>query len=126
MKASRPPHLPLADLEAILGDISALLERLLPEEKTVAGADGAARVRELDGRIVQCRSAIDACRRHHFSPVLLRALSAKVIEVEADALVLRRTLKIRERPATREAPKKERAEAERRPRPRRGSRRGIG
>ena len=82
----RPPHLPLADLETILGDVSEMLGR-------VPGAPGA---RALDARIVQCHSAIAACRRDEFSPPLLRALSAKVLEVETDALVLRRTLRVRE------------------------------
>jgi hypothetical protein len=84
MKASRAPHLPLSDLEAILGGISELL----------GGFHGVAGVAELDGRIGQCHSAIDACRRYKFSPVLLRALSAKVLDVETDALVLRRTLRM--------------------------------
>jgi len=56
VKASRPPHLPLADLETILGDVSEMLGRV-PE------APGA------------------------------RAL----LEVETDALVLRRTLRFPER-----------------------------
>jgi hypothetical protein len=87
MKPPRPPHLPLADLETILCDVSELLGR-------IAGAPG---VRELDGRVVQCRSAIAACRRHEFSAPLLRALSAKVLEVETDALVLRRTARFADR-----------------------------
>jgi len=81
---SRPPHLPLADLESILGDVSEMLGR-------ASGAPGA---RALDDRVVQCRSAIAACRRDAFSPLLLRALSAKVLEVETDALVLRRALRL--------------------------------
>jgi hypothetical protein len=87
MKPPRPPHLPLADLETILCDVSEVLGR-------IAGAPG---VHDLDGRVVQCRSAIAACRRHEFSPPLLRALSAKVLELETDALVLRRTLRFSER-----------------------------
>jgi hypothetical protein len=86
-KASRPPHLPLADLETILGDVSDMLGR-------VPDATGA---RALDDRVVQCRAAIAACRRHEFSPPLLRALSAKVLEVETDALVLRRSVRLPER-----------------------------
>ncbi len=84
MKDSRPPHLPLADLESILSDISDVLA-------PIEGAIGAS---ELDMRVVQCRTAIAACRRYHFSAPLLRALSAKVLEVETDALVLRRTVRV--------------------------------
>ena len=87
MKASRPPHLPLTDLETILGDVSEMLGRV----------PGAAGVASLDDRVVQCRIAIEACRRLDFSQPLLRALSAKVLEVETDALVLRRTLRFPER-----------------------------
>jgi len=87
MKAPRPPHLPLADLESILCDVTEMLGRF-PETAAVGA---------LDGRIVQCRSAIAACRRHEFSPPLLRALSAKILEVETDALVLRRTVRLPER-----------------------------
>jgi hypothetical protein len=83
MKPPRPPLLPLADLETILCDVAEMLARF----------PGAAEVGALDGRIVQCRSAIAACRRHEFSPPLLRALAAKILEVETDALVLRRTLR---------------------------------
>jgi hypothetical protein len=87
MKAPRPPHLPLTDLETILCDVSEMLGRI----------PGAAGVGALDGRVVQCRAAIQACRRQEFSAPLLRALSAKVLEVETDALVLRRTLRFPER-----------------------------
>jgi hypothetical protein len=87
MKAPRPPHLPLGDLESILGDVSEMLERF----------PRGAGVSALDARIVQCRAAIAACRRHHFSPPLLRALSAKILEVETDALVLRRMIRVPER-----------------------------
>ena len=87
MKASRPPHLPLADLETILCDVSDMLGRV----------PGAAGVSALDDRVVQCRYAIEACRRLDFGPALLRALSAKVLDVETDALVLRRTLRFPQR-----------------------------
>jgi hypothetical protein len=89
MKAPRPPHLPLADLESILCTVSEMLGRLPTEH---------AAVRVLDARIIQCHSAIAACRRHEFSPPLLRALSAKILEVETDALVLRRMIRVPERP----------------------------
>jgi hypothetical protein len=108
MKATRPPHLPLSDLESILCDVSEMLGRF-PK---------AAGVSALDGRIVQCRSAIAACRRHHFSPPLLRALSAKIIEVETDALVLRRMTRVPER-AHSDAPEPGRAKRSRRKPPRR-------
>ena len=106
MKAPRPPHLPLADLETILCDVSEMLGR-------IPGAPGVA---TLDGRVVQCRSAIAACRKHDFSPPLLRALSAKVLEVETDALVLRRTLRFPERElaATEEVERTKRGRKERR------------
>jgi hypothetical protein len=105
--ASRPPHLPLADLEAILCAVSEMLVRV-PE----AAAGKAA----LDARVVQCHSAIAACRRHEFSAPLLRALSAKVLEVETDALVLRRTLRFPEREldTTETAPRAKRARKARR------------
>jgi hypothetical protein len=106
MKPPRPPHLPLADLEAILGEVSEMLGR-------IPGAPG---VDDLDGRVVQCRAAIAACRRHEFSSPLLRALSAKVLEVETDALVLRRTLRFpeREAAATEEVGRPKRGRKERR------------
>jgi hypothetical protein len=82
MKASRPPYLALADLESILCEVSEMLGRIPSTGGVVA----------LDGRVVQCRSAIAACQREQFSPPLLRALSAKILEVQTDALVLRRTV----------------------------------
>ena len=108
MKPPRPPHLPLADLETILCDVSEVLGR-------VAGAPG---VLDLDGRVAQCHSAIAACRRHQFSPPLLRALSAKVLEIETDALVLRRTLRFSEREiaATEDPQRPKRGRKERRKR----------
>jgi hypothetical protein len=87
MKAPRPPYLPLADLESILCEVSEMLGRI----------PSAAGVAPLDGRVVQCRSAIAACRRQEFSDPLLRALSAKILEVQTDALVLRRTVRLPER-----------------------------
>jgi hypothetical protein len=87
MKAPRPPHLPLADLETILCGVTEMLGRV----------QGGPRVTALDARVAQCRSAIEACKRHDFGPALLRALSAKVLEVETDALVFRRTLRFPER-----------------------------
>jgi hypothetical protein len=108
MKAPRPPHLPLVDLESILYEISEMLGRI----------PSAAGVGELDTRVVQCRSAIEACRRLDFSPPLLRALSAKVLEVETDALVFRRTLRFPERELVAEngakQPKRSRKERRRR------------
>lgn len=76
----------MTNLESILCDVTEMLGRI----PSTAG------VSELDGRIVQCRSAIAACRRHEFSAPLLRALSAKILEVETDALVLRRTVRLPE------------------------------
>jgi hypothetical protein len=106
MKAPRPPHLPLGDLESILCDVSTMLGH-------IPGAPG---VVALDARVVQCLSAITACRRHDFSPTLLRALSAKVLEVETDALVLQRTAP---HPRRQEAPAREDgARAKKRPRKR--------
>jgi hypothetical protein len=89
MKPPRPPVIPLADLETILCEVDEMLARF----------QGTAEAGALDGRIVQCRSAIAACRRHQFSPPLLRALAAKVLEVETDALVVRRTLRFAARDA---------------------------
>ena len=79
----RAPHLPLIDLESILCDVADILGEL----GHVAGAAA------LDGQIVQCRAAITACRRSPFSPPLLRALSAKVLELESNALILRRAVR---------------------------------
>jgi hypothetical protein len=80
-------HLPLRELEAILRDVTDLVSRL-----PVNHPPGAAGL-SFDGRIVQCRRAIAACQRAQFSPPLLRALSAKVLELEADALVVRRSFR---------------------------------
>jgi hypothetical protein len=89
----RAPYLPLGDLEEILVEVTGLLEN----------APRTPHVGTLDGRIVQCRTAIAACRRHEFSPPLLRALSAKVLELETDALVLRRALHMAKAPVHHEA-----------------------
>lgn len=54
--------------------------------------------RAIELRVVQCRVAIAACKRYKFSPPLLRALSAKVLELETDALMLRRALRGKREP----------------------------
>ena len=104
----RAPHLPLSELETILGDVTEMLGRI-PQTQQHTLHVGA-----LDGRIVQCRTAIAACRRHEFSPTLLRALSAKVLELETDALVFRRTVRVPSRAPQPQAP--EPARSDRRPR----------
>jgi hypothetical protein len=77
------PHLPLRELDAILDDVTEILGALPPTPGVSA----------LEGRSAQCRMAIGAARRSPFSTPLLRALSAKVLELESDALVLRRSLR---------------------------------
>jgi hypothetical protein len=106
MKASRPPSVPLAELETILAEVSEMLGRI----------QNALGVGALDARVVQCRSAIAACRRYDFSPPLLRALTAKVLEVETDALILRRTLRFSERALASESAGRKRRGTKRRER----------
>jgi hypothetical protein len=84
MKVFDGPILPVSDLESILCEVSDLLEHL----PAIEG------LREIEARIGQCHTALAASRQHRFSPVLLRALTAKVLDTERDALILRRMARL--------------------------------
>jgi hypothetical protein len=79
------PKLPLRQLEAILSDLAAVLGKLPPSPG----------VRDLCARAEQSRAAIVVCRREGFSGPLRRALTAKVLDLEAEALIALRTLRAR-------------------------------
>jgi hypothetical protein len=83
MNAFEGPCFPLEEIEAIVREVADLLDEL-PD--VVA-------VETLVRQLVQCHTAVEACRRHSFSPVMRRALTSKVLDVQTEALIVRRDVR---------------------------------
>ena len=71
------PEVPLSHLREMLGEIDDVIARLVPSPTAT----------DLRARLEQADAAIDVCRRERFAPGLRNALTAKVLDLQTQALV---------------------------------------
>ena len=62
-------------------------------EAALAKLDPLPITRDIANRAAQCRTAVDVCRRLHFSDPLQRALTAKLIALEAEVGALKKAIR---------------------------------